>query len=181
MSVCPSVTFSFPINNSRTPWPTFLKLGPHIRPGQQKNPILGSLDQRSRSPGSNVSKTVSDWLSNNFPKMNIFFIHLCNLFWTDLSSFTKHLCQNKSLGGITFYKHLLFINVIRSRSQRRWSDTHIKSNIGFYVSRLRSQQLISDNLFKRANKSNWFNVIRFRLWKLSTLIQEWHFKNLKPV
>ena len=31
-SVCLSVTFLFPINNSRTPWPTFLKLGPHICP-----------------------------------------------------------------------------------------------------------------------------------------------------
>ena len=39
LSVCPSVTFSFPINNSKTPRPTFLKLGPHIRPGQQRNPI----------------------------------------------------------------------------------------------------------------------------------------------
>ena len=29
--ICPSVTFSFPINNSRTPWPTPLKLG------QQRN------------------------------------------------------------------------------------------------------------------------------------------------
>ena len=37
--VCPSVPFSFPINNSRMPWPTFLKLCPHIRPGQQMNPI----------------------------------------------------------------------------------------------------------------------------------------------
>ena len=34
-----SVTFLFPINNSRTPCPTFFKLGPHIRPGQQMNTI----------------------------------------------------------------------------------------------------------------------------------------------
>ena len=39
LSVCPSVTFSFPINNSRTPLLTFLKLGPHIRPGEQRNHI----------------------------------------------------------------------------------------------------------------------------------------------
>ena len=35
-SVQPSVTFSFPINNSRTPKPIILKLGPHIHPGYQK-------------------------------------------------------------------------------------------------------------------------------------------------
>ena len=28
----------FPTNNLRTPWPNFLKLSPHIRPGQQRNP-----------------------------------------------------------------------------------------------------------------------------------------------
>ena len=51
LSVCLSVTFLFPINNSRTPWPTFLKLCPHIPPGQQRNPI----DQWSA--GSNVPKS----------------------------------------------------------------------------------------------------------------------------
>ena len=37
--VCLSVTFSLPINNSKTPSPNFLKLGPHIHPRQQRNPI----------------------------------------------------------------------------------------------------------------------------------------------
>ena len=47
--VGPSVIISFPINNSRMPLLTFLILGPHIRPGQQRNPIdYGG--QRSRSP-----------------------------------------------------------------------------------------------------------------------------------
>ena len=101
--VCPSVTFSFPINNSRTPWPTLLKLCPHIRLEQQRNPI--DFGQRSRSSGSNVSKL------QQFPKIN-FFLHLCNLFWTDLSSFTKYLWQKNSLGGIIFYKHLLFVAVM---------------------------------------------------------------------
>mgnify|MGYP007091346231 CR=1 FL=1 len=51
-SICPSVTFSFPINNWRTPWSTLLKLCPHFRPGQQRNPIdFGALGQRSRSLG----------------------------------------------------------------------------------------------------------------------------------
>ena len=40
-------------------------------------------------------------LKLQFPKMNSFFIHLCNLFWTVLSSCTKHL------GGIIFNKHLV--------------------------------------------------------------------------
>ena len=39
LSVCLSVTFSFLINSSRTPWRTFLKLCQHIRPQQQRNPI----------------------------------------------------------------------------------------------------------------------------------------------
>ena len=38
-SVSPSVTFLFPINNSRMPWPTFLKLCTYICPGQQRNPF----------------------------------------------------------------------------------------------------------------------------------------------
>ena len=39
LSVCPSVTFSFPINNSRRPWPTFLRICPPIHPGQQMNRV----------------------------------------------------------------------------------------------------------------------------------------------
>ena len=38
-SVCMSVTYLFPTNNSRMLWPTFLKLGPYIHPGWQMNPI----------------------------------------------------------------------------------------------------------------------------------------------
>ena len=55
LSVCPSVTFSFPINNSRTPWPTVLKLCPHIGPGQQRNPIDFAVTG-SKVTGSNMSK-----------------------------------------------------------------------------------------------------------------------------
>ena len=40
-SVGLSVTFMFPINNSRTPWPSFLKLSQHIHPGQQRNQDFG--------------------------------------------------------------------------------------------------------------------------------------------
>ena len=39
-SVGPSVTFSFQVIKARMPWPTFLKLSPHIYPGLQRNPIV---------------------------------------------------------------------------------------------------------------------------------------------
>ena len=42
LSVCPSVTFSFSINNWRTPWPTFLKLGQHILDSRETLLILAS-------------------------------------------------------------------------------------------------------------------------------------------
>ena len=42
LSICPSVTFSFPINNSRKLWPTFLKLCPPIRPGPIDYGVTGS-------------------------------------------------------------------------------------------------------------------------------------------
>ena len=60
--ICPNRLFrlqpvgrSFPINNSRTPWPTTFKHGPHIHPGWQRKPIyFGWLGQRPRPPQSNV-------------------------------------------------------------------------------------------------------------------------------
>ena len=52
LSVCPSVgsyeTFSFPINNSRSP--NLLKLGPHMRPGQQMNPIAVEVTRSKGQP-----------------------------------------------------------------------------------------------------------------------------------
>jgi len=137
LSGCPSVTFSFPINNSRVPWPTFLKLCLHILGSRGTLLILRSLGQRSRSPWSNVSKpfpinnlttprptfphtwsTHTSWVAdepywfwghwvkgqchkgqmfqNHFKLFNFLkWISLCNLFWTDLSSCTKHLWQKK--------------------------------------------------------------------------------------
>ena len=70
-SVGPFVTFSFPINYSRTPWPTFLKHPhkcPHIRIRQQRNPIdCGPLGQRSRAPGWNVQKLqFRKWISSSY-------------------------------------------------------------------------------------------------------------------
>ena len=54
----------FLLNNSRTPWPTLFKLGPHIHPDCRVNILkFGSLGQRSWSPGLNVSKPfpISNW------------------------------------------------------------------------------------------------------------------------
>ena len=68
-SVGLSVTFSFPINNSRTPWPTFVKLGPHIHPGWKMNPIdFGVTGSKVKLTGVKCAKTVLDCLSNNFQK-----------------------------------------------------------------------------------------------------------------
>ena len=61
-----SVTFSFLINYSRGPWHTFLKLCPHIRPGQQRKPIdfwvTGSTVKVTRVK---CAKTVSNQLLQN--------------------------------------------------------------------------------------------------------------------
>ena len=74
LSVRPSVTFFFPINNSRTPWPNFLKLVPHIVLGSRETIlILGSLGQSSRSPRSNVPKPFPSitWECLDLPSSNL--------------------------------------------------------------------------------------------------------------
>ena len=96
-----SVTFSFLINYSRGPWHTFLKLCPHIRPGQQRNPIDFGIT------GSKVN-TVTDCLSKDFP--NELLLHtLVQLILNWLIQFYKTSVTKKSLGGIMFYKHLLLL------------------------------------------------------------------------
>ena len=141
-SFCPSVTFSFPTDKWRTPWPTFLKLCPHIRGTLL---ILRSLGQRSRVPkpfpinnsrtitflklcphiqvwqqrtllilGSKVkgtrvqcSKTISDCLSNNFPKW-ISSSYICATYFELTYPVVQNICDKKNLGVIMFYEHLLF-------------------------------------------------------------------------
>ena len=69
-----------------TPWPIFLKLGPHICPGQHRKPIDPGVT------GSKVKvkcvKTISDCLSNNFSKW-ISSSYICATYF-DKYSFTKH-------------------------------------------------------------------------------------------
>jgi len=54
-----SLTFSFPIKSTRTPWPTFLRLCSHIRPGQQRNPIdCGVIGSKVKVTQVKCTKTV---------------------------------------------------------------------------------------------------------------------------
>ena len=108
LSVWTFVTFSFSINNSRTPWPTFLKLSPHICPWQQRNPIdFGG--QRSRSSGSNLSELfqiIKVTISQNEFLHTFAQLNLNRLIQLYKTSVTKKIFR--AHGGIMFYKHLLF-------------------------------------------------------------------------
>ena len=74
-----------------------LKLCPHIRPGQQSKPYW-LWEQRSRSP---VPKLFQIVLSNNFQK--------CATYFELTYPIVQNICDKKSLGGVMFYEHLLFI------------------------------------------------------------------------
>ena len=92
-----NVSKPLPINNSRTPWPTFLKLGQSIRLGQRRIPLdFGVTGSKVKVIGVKYAKLFQIVISNNFPKW------FSSSF--DLSSGTKHLWQKKSLWGIMFYK-----------------------------------------------------------------------------
>ena len=120
-SFCPSVTFSFPTDKWRTPWPTFLKLCPHIR-GQQRNTIdLRSLGQRSSVPKPfpiNNSRTPSITFLKPCPHIRVwqqrtlinwFLLHtFVQLILNWLIQLYKTSVAKKNLGGIMFYEHLLF-------------------------------------------------------------------------
>ena len=90
LSVYPSVTFLFLINNSRTPWPTFLKLGLHIHPRQQRNPIdVGSKVKVTRV---NCAKTVSGCFSNTFTKW-ISSSYICATYYELTSPVVQNICD----------------------------------------------------------------------------------------
>ena len=78
----------FLIYNSRMPWPTFLKLGPHIRPGQQRNPIGFGIT------GSKVAISQNEFLLHTFVQLIL----------NRLIQFNKTSVTKKSLGD----KHFLF-------------------------------------------------------------------------
>ena len=88
-SVCPSLTFLFLINYSRTLCPIFIKLCPHICPGQQRNPIdFEVTGSKVKVIRVKCAKTVKVPIS----KMN-FFIHLCNLFTNPI---VQNICDQKN-------------------------------------------------------------------------------------
>ena len=88
-SVCLSVCnlFLFPINNSRTPWPTFLKLCP-----------LWFWGHWVKGPGHRVKcvKIVSDCLSNNFPKW-VFSLYICATYFELTYPVLQNICDQKNL------------------------------------------------------------------------------------
>jgi len=111
-------TFSFPTNNSRMPWPTFLKLCPHNRPEQQRSPIETGF--KVKMTGDKYAKNISDCLINNFPKWisSSYFVQLI-LNW--FMQFYKTSVTKKSLGGIMFYRHLLlFFWMIAWRNRSKY-------------------------------------------------------------
>ena len=98
--VCPSVTFSSPINkNSRTPRPTFLKL---LSRG------LWFWGHWVKGHRVKCVKTVSDCLSNNFPKVSSSYI--CATYFELTYPVFQNICDKKIfIEGSMFYKHLLFV------------------------------------------------------------------------
>ena len=96
------------VGNSRTTRPTFLKLGSHIPPWQQRDHI------DSVVTGSTVKltwvkclKTVSDCLSNNFPKW-MSYSYICATYFELTYPVLQTICDKETLGGLMFNKHFLF-------------------------------------------------------------------------
>ena len=85
----------FPINNSRTPWPTYLKLGPQSILGSRETLlILGWLGQRSRSPGSNLPKLLKyqlwKWISSSY---------ICATYFELNNPVVQNICDKKHFRG----------------------------------------------------------------------------------
>ena len=92
LSVCLS------INNSRTPWPTFLKLCPHICPGQQRNPIDWITGSKVKVTRVKYAKTVSDCLSNNFQKW-ISSSYICATYFELANPDVQNICDKNIFRG----------------------------------------------------------------------------------
>ena len=100
-SVCPSATFLFLINYTRTPWPTFLKLGPQIRPGQQRNCghwVKGLGHQRQMF--QNFSQ--NEFLLHTFVQLILNCLILTQLYNTFVTK--------KVFGRLMFYEYLLLVD-----------------------------------------------------------------------
>ena len=103
-SVCPFVTFSFPINNSRTPRPTFLHTS-----------VLGSRGTYSfwgywvkgQSHGGQMCQNHFQLLSKVSISQNEFLLH--TFVHLILNWLIQNICDKKVLWGIMFYEHLLLL------------------------------------------------------------------------
>ena len=81
------------------PRPTFLKLGPHIRPGQQRNPIdfFGHW-VKGHGDRDQMCQTVSDCLSSNFPKW-ISSSYICATYFDLTYPVVQNICDKKIFKG----------------------------------------------------------------------------------
>ena len=115
-----SVTFTFPINNLRLPWSTFLKLCPHICPGQQRNSIdFWVTVSKVKVIGVKCAKTVSGCLSNNFTKW-ISSSYICVTYFELTFPVVQNICDKKNLYGA-----LCFTNI--SCYHRKWQAERVEN------------------------------------------------------
>ena len=73
----------FPFNNSRMPWPTLRKLGPHIHPGWQRKPIKGQ---------GHWGQICQNCLSNNFENVHSY---ICATYFEPTIQLYKTSVTNK--------------------------------------------------------------------------------------
>ena len=100
MSLRSNVPKMFPINNSKMPWPTVLKLSPHIHPVEEHYWFQGHW-VKGQDHKRQIFQNHFKLFKEQFPKMN-FFIHLCNLFELTYPV-VQNICEkNQVLGGIMF-------------------------------------------------------------------------------
>ena len=118
MSVVLSVTFLFPINNSRTPQPTFLKLV-HISVlgSSWTILILGSLGQMPRSPGSKVSK--------------LFPINFSRTPWPTFLKHGPHIRPGQQMNHINFGVTRSNAKVTRVKGVKTVSDQFLENSMTY--------------------------------------------------
>ena len=97
----PNMPKLFPTNTSRTPWPTFLKLSPHISSVQQR--FWGHWVNGQGHLGQMFQNHFKVF-SNNFPKWSSS-SYICASYFKLTFPVVQNICDKKALGGIMFYEH----------------------------------------------------------------------------
>ena len=106
MSVCPSVTFLFPINQILEH--LYLPSSNFVHTAVMGSRFWGHLVKCQGHQGQMFQNHIK-LFKKQFPETHFFIIHLCNLFWTDLYPVVQNVCDKKALtGGSMLYKHLVF-------------------------------------------------------------------------